>query len=122
MAKKAKRIYEPLERIIITKEMTPKLGYVVADRQGSTGIYGKGQWQIRTASALEDAQEHRFKLVNYDYVLPYSDELWNAFQRLEERRLRLGELYTQLRKGKIPTELQPVVQGFLFAKENSQPS
>lgn len=121
MAKSKKRIYEPLEKVIVTKDQVAKIAYVAADRNGSTGIYGNGGWQVRVASALQDAQEHRYKLTNYDYVMPYSDEMWDAFQRLDAMRNELSGFFHDLRNGKIPKKLQPVVQGNLFNIENTRP-
>lgn len=114
---KHKRVYQPFEKVIVTKELNPRIGYVVANKDGNTGVYGKGQWQVRIAYNMEDAQEGVNKLINYNYVLPYSQDLWEACERLEKKRLELGELYMQLRKGVIPKELQPLVQGSFFAIE-----
>lgn len=119
MKKKARRVYEPLERVIVTRDQIARIGYVASDLKGNTGIYGEGVWQIRVAYYLEDAQEHRSKLISYDYVLPYTDEVWAAFLRLEKMRLNVGSLFEELRKGKIPDELQPVKQGFLFDAQNT---
>lgn len=121
MAKDTRRVYEPLAKVIVTRENIAKIGYVVADKTGSTGIFGKGQWQVRIAYNIEDAQEHRNKLVSYDYVMPFTDDIWAAFERLDRMRWELTDLFHQLRKGKIPARLQPVTQGSLFAIENTRP-
>lgn len=74
---------------------------------------------VRVARHEEDAKEHRFKLVSYDHVLPYTDTLWMAFERLQAMGEELNELYRQLCKGIIPLKLTAVVQGDLFDKENT---
>lgn len=121
--KQTKRVYEPLAKVIITdpsySSAAARIGYVVEDRKGSTGLYGDGRWMVRVSTSLEDAQEHHFKLVNYDYVMPYTDVLWQAFERLETMAEEIRELYATLRKGIIPPKLTPVVQGTLFSKENA---
>lgn len=112
-----KRVYEPLQKVILT-DKRPRIGYVVADRKGSTGIFGRSVWQVRVATTLEEAQEHAHKLVNYDHVLPYTDDLWDAFQRLEKKFMDLTDLLHTLKKGKIPKELLPYVQGDFFTIES----
>lgn len=112
--KTKKRIYEPLTKVIVAVSPPAKIGYVAEDSKGSTGLYGNGKWMVRVASSEEEAREHAYKLISYDRVLPYSDALWTAFSKLMDMALEIGDMFQELRTGKIPPKLRAVMQQSLF--------
>lgn len=122
MAKDKGRIYQHMEKVIVTAKEVARVGYVVASRSdGSTGLYVDGHPRVRVCYNLEDAREHRYSIINGLHVMPFSQELWDAFERLVQKEIECRAMFAQLANGKVPKELMPVVQGDLFKIENTRP-
>lgn len=122
MAKDKGRIYQHMEKVIVTAKDVARIGYVVASKtDGSTGLYADGAARVRVCYNLEDAQEHRYSIINGIHVMPYKQELWDAFERLVQREMECRAMFIQLVNGRIPKELAAVVQGDLFKIENTRP-